>query len=79
MIGHDPCLRQGLLHRCAVGRARVHRDDLHLVLPGLTASIQPLDHFALLAPRCLIQQALPAAQVDEVGLEPLELHPPPVC
>ena len=50
VVGDDPGVGQGLADRGAVGRARVHRDDLHLVLPVLTAIIEPGHHVSKPAP-----------------------------
>jgi len=58
VVGNDPRLRQRLVDGRAVGRARVHRDDLHRVLPCLPARVQPLHDSGLGAARGLSQQAL---------------------
>jgi hypothetical protein len=68
-------MRQRLGDRGPVGRARIHRHDPHSVLPGRPALVQPGDDVGLPPPRRLAEQALRAGEVDEVGLEGLQLHP----
>jgi hypothetical protein len=75
VIGHNQRVWQRLRHGGPVGRAGVHRHDQYGVLPDLAALIKPRDHVGLGPPGCLAQQAVVAGEVDEVGLEGLQLHP----
>jgi hypothetical protein len=75
VVGDDERLGQRLGDRGPVGRARVHRHHLDGVLPRLTALVEPGHHVGLRAARRLPEQALAAAQIDEVGLERLQLAP----